>query len=108
MSLAVDHVGEQEGAAISLVEPTLELPACERMELGILVDRSLDAGEQAFGFQTGDMLLQVARRGLCFGHEYSPRCLAMDMDLTPAAPPRDGSGPQRGWPDRRRLSASDA
>jgi hypothetical protein len=45
MSPAIGHVGEQKGAAISLVEPPLELPACERMKLGILIDRPVDAPE---------------------------------------------------------------
>jgi hypothetical protein len=66
-AVAVDHVGEQERAALIFVQAALELPARERVQLRILVDRSVDADQQSLGFQPGDMFLQVARRtaGCC-------------------------------------------
>ena len=42
----IDHVGEQEGAALILREAALELPARERMQLGVLIDRPIDARDQ--------------------------------------------------------------
>src|SRR5262249_25148584 len=58
----VDHVGEQEGAALVLRQPALELPARQRMQLGVLVDRPVDTRQQARGFEALQVLLEVARR----------------------------------------------
>ena len=58
----VDHVGEQEGAALVLRQPALELPARERMQLGVLVDRPVDAREQAARLEPREVLLEIARR----------------------------------------------
>ncbi len=59
---AVDHVGEQEGAALILGETALELPAHQRMQLGVLVDRPIDTHEQALRFERSEMRLEVERR----------------------------------------------
>ena len=42
---------EQEGAALILGEAALELPAHQRMQLGVLVDRPIDADQQALRFE---------------------------------------------------------
>jgi hypothetical protein len=41
-SRGIDHVGEQKAAPIFLVQPALELPAHQRMQFGVLVDRPID------------------------------------------------------------------
>ena len=50
------------GAALILRHATDELPAHQRDELGVLVDRPVDADKKARGFQVGQMLLQVETR----------------------------------------------
>ena len=65
-ALGVDDVGEQEGAALILRHAADELPAHQRDELGVLVDRPVDADEQPGGFQIGQMLLQVETRARGF------------------------------------------
>ncbi len=42
---AVGHVGEQEGLALRFIHAADELPAHQRMQFGVLVDRPVD-GEQ--------------------------------------------------------------
>ncbi len=61
-AFAVDHIGEQKGAPLLFVQAALELPAHQRMQLGVLVDRPLDAHEQAIGFEPRQMLLEIERR----------------------------------------------
>ena len=41
---SIDHVGEHEGAASVLAQSALELPAHQRMQLTVLVDRPVNAG----------------------------------------------------------------
>ena len=66
-AVGADHIGEQEGAPLLLVKAALELPAHQRMKLGVLVDRALDAHQQAGGFEIGEMLLEIRRdAGRCF------------------------------------------
>ena len=57
---AVDHVGEQERAALILGKPALELPAHQRMQLGVLVDRPVDAHQQAGRLERREMRLEIA------------------------------------------------
>ena len=64
---AVGDVGEQERAPLILGEPALELPAHQRMQLGVLVDRTIDARDQPLRFQRGEMLLEIQRRPLRHG-----------------------------------------
>ena len=59
---AIDDVGEQKGAALFLGEPALELPAHQRMQLAVLVDGVIDAGDQAARFEPAQMLLEIERR----------------------------------------------
>ena len=47
----VGDVGEQERAALRLGEPALELPPHPRVQLAVLVDRAVDADEQALRLQ---------------------------------------------------------
>ncbi len=60
--LRVDHVGEQERAPLLFRHAAEELPAHERMQLGILVDRPVDADKEAIGFEIGQMLLEIEPR----------------------------------------------
>jgi hypothetical protein len=46
-SVGSDHIGEQEGAALVLVQPALELPAHQRVKLGVLVDLAVDANQES-------------------------------------------------------------
>jgi hypothetical protein len=57
----IDHVGEQERAPLLLVEPALELPAHQRMQLGVLIDGAIDAREQPFCLERGEMGLEIGR-----------------------------------------------
>src|SRR5262249_51027532 len=57
----IDHVGEQEGTALILGEAALELPARQRVELAVLVDRPLDAHQQAGRLQRRPVLLEIKR-----------------------------------------------
>ena len=59
---AVDHVGEQKGAALLLGQPALELPAHQRVQLAVLVDGVVDAGDQAARFQSAQVFLEIERR----------------------------------------------
>ncbi len=64
--LGIDHVGEQERAALILGEPALELPAHQRVQLGFLVHRAVDAHQKPRGFETREMLLEIERRAAGF------------------------------------------
>ena len=62
----VDHVLEQERLALALRDPAPELPADERVQLGVLVDRAVHADQEAVPLQRRQMLMQVGvgpRRG---------------------------------------------
>jgi hypothetical protein len=59
---AVHHVGEQERATCILRQVALELPAHQRMQLGVLVDRPVDPHHQALRLERGEVLLEVERR----------------------------------------------
>jgi hypothetical protein len=59
---AIGHVGEQESAARVFLQPALELPAHERMQLGVFVDRAIDAHDEALRFKQRKMLLKVLGR----------------------------------------------
>ena len=56
----VDDVGEQERLALVLVDAADELPAHQRMQFGILVDRPVDGAQQAALLQRLQMLVQIA------------------------------------------------
>ena len=57
-------MGEQEGAALVLGKAALELPAHQRVQLGVLVDRSVDAGHEPLRFEHGEMVLEIQRRSI--------------------------------------------
>ena len=63
-ALGVGDVGEDEGAAFFLRHAADELPAHQRMQLGVLVDRGVDARDQAGGFEIGEMILEIEARPL--------------------------------------------
>jgi hypothetical protein len=58
-ALGVGDVGEDKGAALVLGHAADELPAHQRMQLGVLVDRGVDARDQAGGFEIGEMILEI-------------------------------------------------
>ena len=60
-------MGEQEGAALVFVEAALELPAHQRVQFGILVDRAVDAHQEARGLQVGEVFLKIRRRAAGYG-----------------------------------------
>ena len=65
----VGDVGEQEGLALFLIEATDKLPAHQRMQFRILVDRPIyDADEIAFA-QHLKMLVQIAVASRDLRHE---------------------------------------
>ena len=55
----IDHVGEEKGPPRLLGEAADELPAHERVQLGVLVDRPVDPHEQAALLEARDMLLKI-------------------------------------------------
>ncbi|MEJ0071917.1 MAG: hypothetical protein WDO24_27925 [Pseudomonadota bacterium] len=61
-------MGEQERLAVDLGEPADELPADQRMQLGILVDRPVDLDQQPAFAQRREMLLQIGIATLGLGH----------------------------------------
>src|SRR5579875_755600 len=63
----VDHIGEQPSLASLLGDAAAVLPADERVHLGVLVDRALDAIEQACFLEGGDVLAQVTVAALLEG-----------------------------------------
>ena len=62
-ALGVRHMGEQEGAPLVLGHAAQELPAHQRMQLGILVDGAVDANEQTLRLKIGQMILKIEARG---------------------------------------------
>src|SRR5256885_13744843 len=59
LALAIDDIGEEKRLALLFRHAADELPAHQRMKLGILVDRPVDADEQALRFEIGEMLLKI-------------------------------------------------
>ncbi len=60
--LAIDDVGEEERLAVLLGDAAAELPAHQRVHLGVLVDRRVDAIEQPRLVEAVEMLVQVGIR----------------------------------------------
>jgi len=58
----VRHMREQKRPPLRLGQAALELPAHQRVQLGVLVDRPVDAPEQAGRLEPCQMLLKVERR----------------------------------------------
>ncbi len=61
-ALRVDDVGEHERLAVVLGDAAQELPAHERMQLGVLVDRAVHMDQQSLPLQLLQMVLEVQRR----------------------------------------------
>ena len=61
-ALGVGHIGEQEGPPLVLGHAAQELPAHQRVQLGVLVDRPVDAHQKAVGLEIGQMLLEIEPR----------------------------------------------
>ena len=57
--LAVDDVGEQERLAVLLLDAAAELPAHQRVHLGVLVDRAIDGDEQPGLVERAQVVVQV-------------------------------------------------
>ena len=58
----IDHIGEQERAALILSQPAAELPAHQRVQFSIFVNRLLDAHEQTLRVEPRQMFLEIERR----------------------------------------------
>ena len=56
---AVDDVFEQKSLALRFRDAAAELPAHERMHLGVFVDRPLHADQQPLPLERSDMRMQV-------------------------------------------------
>ena len=65
---AVDDVLEQESLALVFRNAAAELPAHQRVHLGVLVDRPLHANQQSVPLQGGDVRVQVRIAGVCHFH----------------------------------------
>ncbi len=58
-AVPVMDVGEEERLALGLVQPADELPAHQRVQLGILVDRPVDGQEKSRLPERRQMLVQI-------------------------------------------------
>jgi hypothetical protein len=67
-------VGEEARAPIFLEDATPELPAHERVHLGVLVDQAIDHDEQTCLLEGGDMVVKVRIAALGHGHHRVSRC----------------------------------
>ena len=65
---AVDDVLEQKCLALGFRNAAAELPAHQRVHLGVLVDRPLHADEQSLPIQLGDVRVQIRIAGVCHFH----------------------------------------
>ena len=74
----VDDVGEQERAPLILGEPALELPAHQRVQLGILVDRAIDAHQQPLRLERGEVRLEIERRSA--NRSCGSACVGADVE----------------------------
>ena len=61
-ALGVGHIGEQEGAPLVFGQAAEKLPAHQRMQFSVLVDRVVDTHQQAAGFEVGEMGLEIRCR----------------------------------------------
>jgi hypothetical protein len=52
-------VGTKETAPLVVGKAALELPACQRMQLAILVDRNLNSCQKPLGLQPRNMFLEI-------------------------------------------------
>ena len=59
LAFAVSNVGEQHGPAIRLGDAAAELPAHQRMQFGVLVDRDIDAQQEPGAIQRVQLIMQV-------------------------------------------------
>src|SRR5262249_30281879 len=57
---AVTHFREQKRPAVSLIETSDELPAHQRMQFSVFVDRAIDGEQQALLAQRIEVLVQIA------------------------------------------------
>jgi hypothetical protein len=55
-------MGEKKGASLVLGHAAQELPAHQRVQLGVLVDRPLDAHQQALRLEIGQVVLEIESR----------------------------------------------
>jgi hypothetical protein len=62
-------MGEHEGAPVGVSQPTLELPARERVQFTVLVDRTIDGAHEPPRSQGCEVLVKVGGylTGLRFG-----------------------------------------
>src|SRR6185503_10018166 len=58
-ALGIDHVLEQERLAILLRDAAAELPAHQRMHLGVLVDRAIDGHQQARLVERPEVVVKI-------------------------------------------------
>ena len=62
LALGANHIGEQERLALAFRIAADELPAHQRMQLGVLVDRPVDPQEQPARFEIGEVFLEIRGR----------------------------------------------
>jgi hypothetical protein len=58
----IDHMGEKKCPSLTLGEAALKLPAHQRVQFGVLVDRTVDAGDQPLRLERRQVLLEIQRR----------------------------------------------
>ncbi len=76
----IDDVGEQERLAVLLGDAAAELPAHQRMHLGVLVDRRIDAQQQPGLVETIEMVVQVGIAAITVHHPAPAARRAFDDD----------------------------
>ncbi len=60
--LGVRHIGEKECASLVFGHAAQELPAHQRVQLGVLVDGAIDSHEEAPRLKVGEMVLKIEPR----------------------------------------------
>src|SRR5262249_14823428 len=58
-ALAVDHIGEEKRLAVLLGDAAAELPAHQRVHLGVLVDLAVDLDQEPGLVERADVFVQV-------------------------------------------------
>src|SRR6476660_3446002 len=67
-AMRADDIGEQKGTSVLLAQTALKLPARERVEFGIFVDRTINSREEASFRQPRYVFVQIGRCFLRHGH----------------------------------------
>src|SRR4029079_56893 len=93
-TMRADDVCEQKGTSVFLAQAALKLPARERVDLGIFVDRTINSREEAAFRQPRYMFVQIGRCFLRHGHFHrrspiAPGFVSKSKQIRPASRDRE-------------------